>query len=287
MSSSAGGLLGQPVFRTPNQQNRSGPFRGWQHHSPGCLVEALRSSPHSKRPGGDSIPYEFYKPFWDVVEAPLLAAITEMFADTTSSAALPQSMRQGIITLIFKGGTKDRRDPGSYRPITLLNTDYKLIAKVLAARIAGPLDTVIDVTQTAFLPGRQIGDNVMFHLEEVDFLEEVQESGCVLFLDFEKAFDRVNREWIHLCVQRMGFKAGTQRWIHSCCQAQKRGWLYSESCSAKTSSLGSSSQIIAWPLPLINMQMTQHCTQPHPGMQLWRSTSVSKCIVAHQPPSSI
>lgn len=178
-----------------------------------CLQEALKTAPTNKRPGSDGLPYEFYEAFWDLLEAPLVAAAAEVFTDTGSMAPLPKSMREGIITLIFKGGGKDRRDPATYRPITLLNVDYKLIAKAIAARMAGPLDTVVDVTQTAFLPGRHIGDNVMYHLEEVDYLERVQQPGCILFLDFEKAFDRVDREWLHRCVERLGFGAHMKRWV--------------------------------------------------------------------------
>jgi hypothetical protein len=178
-----------------------------------CLSEALRLAPNNKRPGKDGLPYEFYSTFWDLLSKPLVDTAAAIFEDTGSAAPLPPSMKEGVITLIFKGGNKNRAHPANYRPITLLNTDYKLIAKAIAQRMGGPLDAVVDVTQTAFLPGRQITDNVMYHLEEIDYLEEVQQPGCILFLDFEKAFDRVNREWIHRCIQALGFGEHMQRWV--------------------------------------------------------------------------
>jgi hypothetical protein len=181
-----------------------------------CLSWALKSAPTNKRPGKDGLPYEFYQTFWDLLRDPLEAAAQAVFQDTTSAVPLPATMREGVITLLFKGGDKDRRDPAMYRPITLLNTDYKLVAKVVAQRMAGPLDSVVDVTQTAFLPGRNIGDNILYHLEEVDYLESleaVDRTGCILFLDFEKAFDRVDREWLHRCVARLGFGPHMQRWV--------------------------------------------------------------------------
>ena len=73
---------------------------------------------------------------------------------------LTESQRQGIIVLLHKGGGKPVDDAASYRPITLLNTDVKLLARVLVSpRMAAGLDLVVDAThQTAFIPGRWIGD---------------------------------------------------------------------------------------------------------------------------------
>ena len=86
----------------------------------------------------------------------------------------------GLITLIYKGGGKQRSDPASYRPITLLNCDLKIVAKVLARRFGPALESIIDGTQTAFVPGRDIADNVLLHLEEIDYVEEtVLEQGCI------------------------------------------------------------------------------------------------------------
>ncbi len=108
---------------------------------------------------------------------------------------LTESQRQGIIVLLHKGGDKPVDDAASYRPITLLNTDVKLLARVLVGRMAAGLDLVVDATQTAFIPGRWIGDNVLFHLEEIDYCQAEQVPACVVFLDFEKAYDRLDRRF--------------------------------------------------------------------------------------------
>ena len=97
-------------------------------------------------------------------------------------------MSQGVITLLYKGkGSKALLD--SYRPITLLNSDYKLLAKALATRFGPALQHVVDPTQTAFVPGRWIGDNVLCHLEEVEYLQQTGQPGCMVFLDFSTAYD--------------------------------------------------------------------------------------------------
>src|SRR5512147_2150277 len=73
--------------------------------------------------------------------------------------------------------------------------------------------SIIDSTQTAFVPGRDIADNVLLHLEEVDYVQESGEEGCVVFLDFEKAYDRLDRDWLFLCMGAMGFPDSSVRWV--------------------------------------------------------------------------
>ena len=108
------------------------------------LTDALSTLPHGKRPGSDGLPYEFYTAFWEVLAAPLLDVWVEAFAGG-SDACLSSSMRKGLIALLYKGaGLRD--SVANYRPITLLNADYKIIAKALAMRFADPLNAVIDPT---------------------------------------------------------------------------------------------------------------------------------------------
>ncbi len=84
---------------------------------------------------------------------------------------LPPDMSEGRITLLYK----DRGLlPASYRPITLLNTDYKLAARVLADRFGPLLNHVVDSTQTGFLPQRWIGDNILAHLEIIAWYQRTQ-----------------------------------------------------------------------------------------------------------------
>jgi hypothetical protein len=144
---------------------------------------------------------------WEVVGRPLVAAFNYAFSDPRRR--LSDRQRMGLITLIYKGGGKPRADPASYRPITLLNTDLKIIAKVMVLRLGPAMESIIDSTQTAFVPGRDIADNVLLHLEEIDYVQEQPgQQGCILFLDFEKAYDRLDRDWLFFfwseCVTRDG-----------------------------------------------------------------------------------
>ena len=167
------------------------------------LTSSLQLLARGKRPGSDGLPYEFYMAFWEVLAAPLLSVFEEAFAGHQSHT-LPASMRTGLIVLLYKGAG-NRDEVANYRPITLLNADYKIIAKALACRFGGQLGAVIDPTQTAFLPSRWIGDNVLCHMEEIDFLQASQDPGCILLLDFAKAYDRLDRHWLLQCMQALGF----------------------------------------------------------------------------------
>ena len=137
------------------------------------LQTALRTMQRGKSPGMDGLPYEFYLTFWADLAEPLTDAVNEQFLGTSPSPCYDWRFTVGIVSLIFKG-TVEKPLPAdavaSYRPITLLNSDYKLVAKAIALRIAPALDTVIDGTQTAFVPGRWIGDNVLYHLGIIDML---------------------------------------------------------------------------------------------------------------------
>ena len=191
------------------------------------LSAALSKLPRGKHPGSDGLPYEFYQAFWPLLGPPLLAVFLEAFASAAGSLTPTQLL--GTVVLLYKG-TGPRSDPASYRPITLLNADAKLLGKVLADRWGAPLSSVVDTTQTAFLPDRWIGDNILAHLEEVDYLESTQEPGCLVFLDFSKAYDRLDRNWVDRCMAALGFGPAARRWVSLLhdglqCRVRYNGWL--------------------------------------------------------------
>jgi hypothetical protein len=95
-------------------------------------------------------------------------------------------MAQGAITLLYKSKAS-KALLESYRPMTLLNSEYKLLANALATRLGPAPQHVVDLTQTAFVPGRWIGNIVLCHLEEVEYLQQIGQPSCMTFLDFSKA----------------------------------------------------------------------------------------------------
>ena len=164
-------------------------------------------------PGCDGLPYEFYQAFWSLLEGPMIAAFNEPFLSADTSPQLSEGSQTGLVVLIYKEGGKPRDDPDSYRPITLLNCDVKLVAKVMVLRMGNELDTVIDGTQTAFVPGRWIGDNVLFHLEELEYVQATQAAACIVGLDYNKAYDRVHRGWLDRSMEALGVPLAARRWV--------------------------------------------------------------------------
>ena len=75
------------------------------------------------------------------------------------------------------------------------------------------LASVVDNTQTVYLPGRWAGDNVLCHMEEFDYAAATHEPGAMIVLDLAKAFDRLHRGWLLRCLQVMGFGPDACRWV--------------------------------------------------------------------------
>lgn len=101
---------------------------------------------------------------------------------------MSSSQKQAIITLIDKKG-KDRYFLENWRPISLTNVDAKIVSKVIAARIIPVLPKIINSTQTGFVKGRFIGEAARSILDVMDYTKRQNIPGILLFIDFEKAFD--------------------------------------------------------------------------------------------------
>ncbi len=98
---------------------------------------------------------------------------------------MPEGFNHGIISPIYKSG--DRSQPANYRPITLLNADYKILARMLATRFAKAMTKSVGSEQSAFLPGRRIGDGVALTQLVPAMLSVKDRPGGVVLLDIAKA----------------------------------------------------------------------------------------------------
>ena len=171
------------------------------------VARALKHSPSGRSPGLDGIPMELYRKFKRYF-APLLS---RLFSAIGSLGDLPHRFHEGLVVSIYKKG--DTHDPANYRPITLLNTDYRLLTKTLANRLLRPLDRITPPSQTAFLPGRQIGENIWL-LQLLDaYLRRQQSHAFVLFCDFQKAYDTVDRAFLLAVMESLGAGPDLLRWV--------------------------------------------------------------------------
>uniref|UniRef100_A0A669EC77 Reverse transcriptase domain-containing protein n=1 Tax=Oreochromis niloticus TaxID=8128 RepID=A0A669EC77_ORENI len=155
---------------------------------------------NNKSPGTDGLTAELYKTFSEELSPFLL----EVFVESIGNQQLPTTMNQGLTTLIPKPN-KDLLMIDNWRPISLLNNDYKLFALIIANRLKMVLESVIDETQSGFMPKRHITNNIRLVLDILDYSDLINSNVFILFLDFYKAFDTVEHEFIFQALDKYGF----------------------------------------------------------------------------------
>ena len=101
----------------------------------------------------------------------------------------------------------------NWRPSSLLNTDYKIATKAIAARIAKVLPRLIHGDQTGYIKGHFIGQNVRLIADIIECTDTLDISGIALFLDFKKAFDSLNWNFIIKALEIFGFGAPLIPWV--------------------------------------------------------------------------
>ena len=171
------------------------------------IITTLRkSSPHTA-PGPDGIPMKLYKTFRRAF-APILARVFTAIG-TTGSA--PRNFLRSIITSIPKKGNS--LHVANTRPISLLGTDYRILTRGLCARLSPILSTLIDPAQTAYLHGRNIGDNIMLMQLLPAWLQQHSRSALMVFCDFRKAYDTIDRDFLFVVARKFGLGEGFISWI--------------------------------------------------------------------------
>ncbi len=103
------------------------------------IIDSINSFKHNKSPGVDGITSELYRAFAERL-APFLLKV---FSESISNESLPASLTRGLITLILKPN-KDVLLIEIWRPISLLNNDYKVLAVAFTKQLKSVLDTIID-----------------------------------------------------------------------------------------------------------------------------------------------
>jgi hypothetical protein len=168
---------------------------------------ALKQMAPLKAPGPDGMPPAFYQSYWQLIGKDVVTAVLS----SINSGNLLPSINHTYVTLIPK--VKNPAQVTEYRPISLCNVIYKLISKILANRLKEVLPTVIAETQSAFVPGRLMTDNVLIAFETLHHMHN-QRTGkhgsMALKLDMSKAYDRVEWEFLRQVMIKMGFHS---QWV--------------------------------------------------------------------------
>ena len=138
--------------------------------------------------------------------------MTQSFNYALDRGKMNITQKQGIIKVIPKK-KKDRSYLENWRPLTLLNVDYKIATKTIAHRIAKILPKLINEDQTGYVKGRYIGQNIRLIQDIMKVTESEKIHGIALFIDFKKAFDSLDRNFLFKTLEVFNFGPQFQRWI--------------------------------------------------------------------------
>ena len=162
---------------------------------------------NDKTPGQDGLPIEFYKMFWTKIRS----IFYDMMLQCYEENILHDTARKGILNLIPKPG-KDTRYIKNLRPITLLNTDYKIIEKAVANKMTPALKHIIHSDQRGFMKDRRISVNIRKMLDIIEQVEKEDLEAVILSLDFVKCFDRCSFSILNGSLDYFGFGRYVKEW---------------------------------------------------------------------------
>ena len=169
---------------------------------------ALFQMSPSKAPGPDGMTALFFQKFWHIVGDDVSLAILDFFR----SGRMLGSINFTNIVLIPK--VKNPESMSQFRPISLCNVLYKIISKVLVNRMKVILPNIISDSQSAFIPGRLISDNVIMAFEVLHYLKNLGAGAnfqMAAKLDMSKAYDRVEWNFLQAILLKLGFH---RRWVN-------------------------------------------------------------------------
>ena len=168
------------------------------------VERAIKLAQNGSSTGIDGLPYELWKKLKENHESNTLAGkpsfditktLTILYQDIqTNGTQEDADFALGWMCPIYK--KKDRTEISNYRPITLLNTDYKLFTKVLAFQLMDEVGQMIHPNQTGFMPNRTIFNNIRLASTILNYAELTETDGAIISLDQEKAYDKIRHDYL-------------------------------------------------------------------------------------------
>ncbi|SGY12432.1 BQ5605_C011g06505 [Microbotryum silenes-dioicae] len=170
------------------------------------LPPVLKKTDSGRSPGPSGIPYELFKALPTYFAPKLL----DLFNSIWEGGKMTASLAEGLVRLLPKNKPgANLKSLGAYRPITLRETTYKVLSKVLVAQLNGVLGELLPPAQHGFMLSRgsaDAGSHLTLLLEKLKSLgTEVFPEGALLSLDQQSAYNRVDHAWIFEVFEAFGF----------------------------------------------------------------------------------
>ena len=193
----------RPVCQTKNADQLQEPVTSEE------ILTALRAGTRHKTPGFDGISLEFYTANWETIHTELHELLNQRFLHKNIT---PQQKYGVIICLPKSNGDQT---PDHYRPIFLLNTEYKILARILARRLRHVLVHQLQHTQFCGVPRISILDAVSVVRDVIAHSEITSTTICVLTLDFQNTFDRISHQYLFHILRRYGISQWFIEGLHA------------------------------------------------------------------------
>ncbi|PPQ71789.1 hypothetical protein CVT25_005500 [Psilocybe cyanescens] len=177
------------------------------------IQKAILALPNGKAAGIDGIPHELWKalmekhtnntragqPAFDIV-----SVLTHVYNDIEKHGVDPcTGFAEGWMCPIYKKG--DKKEISNYRPITVLNSDYKIMTRALTTKLSKHVPALIHKDQAGFMKGRRIEDQTDLVRLMLDRCEMTEENGIIVCLDQEKAYDKIRHDFIWKSLEKFNF----------------------------------------------------------------------------------
>ena len=171
------------------------------------FVGAIKAMAPNTSPGLDGFPGKFFK----IAPNTFSEILQIVFNYQLQRGTMLGRHRKAAVVLLYKNG--DRNDPSNYRPIALMSVELKILARVLAYRMSTLLGDIIHHLQKAFVKERRIHDHIHLLKSIQTHLTHQNEEGFSTFLDFTKAYDRVDWNYMFEALETANFGPIFLSWI--------------------------------------------------------------------------
>ncbi|GJW36817.1 RNA-directed DNA polymerase, eukaryota [Tanacetum coccineum] len=174
------------------------------------IRKAVWDCGENKSPGPDGYTFEFFRKFWSLVGPKFCKAI-QWFFDHSN---FPRGCNSSFVALIPK--VPDAKFVSDFRPISLIGSMYKVVAKILANRLSSVISDLVSDVQTAFVSNRQILDGPFIINELLSWCKRKKKQAMLFKVDFVKAYDSVRWDFLDDVLRSFGFGSKWRSWISGC-----------------------------------------------------------------------